>query len=346
MVIDVKKDINVGVVGANGLVGYEMIKCLEELNDDRINIFTYASSISEGETIVTNKTKYKIEKLTEDSFKGLHFALFAENNKISEKYVKLAIQAGCIVIDNSSYFRMHKEVPLVCIGVNDEDVFLHQGIIASPSCCTIQLMRSLKILDDIFVVKKVIVSTYQSVSEIGKKAVEEYSMNQYINLPEYNSFPYYESPIHYSIKDNIIPQFEVFNLENGYSNEELNITNETKKILKEDINLSATCVIVPTYRGHGESVYIETEKEVDIEKFKEVIKKDNYVELKDDLEKQIYPLVKDCYYNKKAEIGRIRKDLFNTNAVHFFIVGDNLYLGAAYNTVMILKTLIDKTIIG
>lgn len=333
--------IKVGVIGSTGLVGNEVIKCLEELNKDKIKIFCYASSKSNGEIIQTDREMYKVEELKEEVFSYLDYAIFAGNSEISKKYAKLAARSGCIVIDNSSYFRMDEEVPLVCIGSNDEDMYKHKGIIANPNCSTIQLMRSLRIIDGLFGIKKVIVSTYQSVSGIGKKAVEEYTLNSLIALPSYNAFPFVNSKKHYSIKDNIIPQIDEFDIDSGYSKEELKITNETKKILGNHIDVVATCVRVPTYRGHGESVSIETNNKVNIDLFKEVVENDDYIELKDDINNQIYPLINECYYNKKAQIGRIRKDLFTDKCLHYFIVGDNLYLGAAYNAVMILKGLIE-----
>lgn len=333
-------DINVGVVGASGLVGIEMIKCIEELKDKRINVFCYASKKSEGTILQTDRALYKVEELKESSFEGLHYVLFATSSDISEKYVSVAKEKGCIVIDNSSFFRMHKDVPLVCIGSNDEEIFKHNGIIANPNCSTIELMRSLKVLDGLFGIKKVVVSTYQSVSGIGKQALEEYTLNQYIALPKYSAFPCINSKKHYSIKDNVIPQVDEFDFDSGYTKEELKMTLETKKILGEHLNLTSTCVRVPTYRGHAESVYVETNNEVNIDLFKSVLEDDKYIELKDDIEENVYPLVNECYYNKKAIVGRIRKDLFNNKGIHYFVVGDNLYLGAAYNAVMILNTLI------
>ena len=224
-------DINVGVIGATGLVGNEIIKCLEELRNDKIKIFCYASSKSNGEIIQTDRDMYKVEELKEDSFDRLDYAIFAGNSEISRNYAKSAARSGCIVIDNSSYFRMDDDVPLVCIGSNDEEMYKHKGIIANPNCSTIQLMRSLRIIDGLFGIKKVIVSTYQSVSGIGKKAVEEYTLNSLIALPAYSAFPTLNCKKHYSIKDNVIPQIDEFNLENGFTKEELKMTNETKKIL-------------------------------------------------------------------------------------------------------------------
>lgn len=334
--------IRVGVVGATGLVGNEMIKCLEDLNNENIEIVALASSRSKGETIYTEKGKYIVEELNDNSFDKLDYAIFSGGNEISEKYAKIAVDKGCVVIDNSSYFRLKEDVPLISIGSNDEQMYEHKGIIANPNCSTIQLMRSLKLIDNLFGIKKVIVSTYQSVSGIGKAAVEEYTLNQYINLPEYRSFPFINSKVHYCIKDNVIPQIDDFDLDNGFSKEELKMTNETKKILGNHIELNATCIRVPTLRGHGESVYVETNQKIDIDMIKKVFKEDEYIDLKDDLENQIYPLIGECYYNKKAIIGRVRKDLFNENGLHYYVVGDNLYLGAAYNAVMILDKLLKR----
>lgn len=334
-------DIKVGVVGSTGLVGNEIIKCLEELKNEKIKIFCYASSKSNGEIIQTDRYMYKVEELKEEVFSSLDYAIFAGNSEVSKKYAKTAARSGCIVIDNSSYFRMDEDVPLVCIGSNDEEMYKHKGIIANPNCSTIQLMRSLRIIDGLFGIKKVTVSTYQSVSGIGKKAVEEYTLNSLIALPSYNVFPSISSKKHYSIKDNIIPQIDDFDLDIGYTKEELKMTNETKKILGKHIDVVSTCVRVPTYRGHAESVSVETNNKVNIDLFKEIIENDEYIELKDDINNQIYPLINECYYSKKAQIGRIRKDLFSDKSLHYFIVGDNLYLGAAYNAVMILKGLIE-----
>ena len=336
--------INVGVIGSDSLIGYEIIKCLEELNDNRINILCFTNNVGGQEVIQTDYKMYKLEKLNEESFDKLDYAIFGNSRNISKKFACFAVKKGCVVIDNSSFFRMDKDVPVVCIGSNDKEIFNHKGIISSPNPATIQLVRSLKILDDLFGVKKVTISTYQSVSGIGKKAVEEYTLNSLIALPSYSAFPYLNSKIHYSIKDNIIPQTDDFDVENGYTKEEMEITKETKKILGNHINVSSTCVRVPIYRGYGESVSVETRGEIDIDLFKEVIKKDNYIELKDDINKQEYPLVNECYHNKKSIIGRIRKDLFSDKRLHYFIVGDNLYLGSAYNAVMILKQLLEKRV--
>lgn len=334
-------DIKVGVIGSTGLVGNEIIKCLEELKNNKLKIFCYASSKSSGEIIQTDRNIYKVEELKDDIFSYLDYAIFVSSSEISKEYAKIAARSGCIVIDNSSFFRMDEDVPLVCIGSNDEEMYKHKGIIANPNCSTIQLMRSLRIIDGLFGVKKVIVSTYQSVSGIGKKAVEEYTLNSLIALPSYNVFPFINSKKHYSIKDNVIPQIDEFDLESGYTKEELKMTNETKKILGKHIDVVSTCVRVPTYRGHAESVSVETNNKVNIDLFKEVLETDDYIELKDDINNQKYPLVNECYYSKKAQIGRIRKDLFSDKCLHYFIVGDNLYLGAAYNAVMILKGLIE-----
>lgn len=335
-------DINVGIVGASSLIGVEIIKCIEELNDKRINIFCYSSNSNDEIIVQTDRSIYKIEELNEYIFDGLKYVIFATNDNISKKHVEIAVSKGCIVIDCSSFYRMHTKVPLISIGSNDEDIFKHEGIISSPSSSTVQLMRSLKIIDGLFTVKRVIVSTYQSVSEMGKHALEEYTLNQFIALPKYTSFPTLDSKKHYSIKDNLIPQIKKIDLESRYTLEELNIAFETKKILGKHIDVTSTCVRVPIYRGSGQSVYIETDNEVNIELLKDVIKEDKYLELKDDIENSSYPLVNECYYNKKAIIGRIRKDLFNDKALHYFIVGDNLYLGKAYNVVMILYSLIKE----
>lgn len=333
-------DINVGVIGSTGLVGQEMIKCLEKLNDVRINIFCYASSDSDGKVIHTDKAIYKVEKLEETIFKGLHYALFATSSEISEEYVTIAIKYRCICIDNSSYFRLKKDVPLICYGVNENEIFKHKGIIANPNCSTIQLMRTLKIIDDLYDIKRVIVSTYQSVSGVGKSGIDEYNLNQYIDLPSYNAFPYSKSKVHYSIKNNLIPQIDEFNFDNHYTKEELKMSKESSKILKKDLHLSATCIRVPILRGHGESVSVETLKQININEIIEIFKKDKYIDLQDDIKEQKYPLVKECYYSKKAIVGRIRKDLFTDTMIHYYVVGDNLYLGAAYNAVMILYHLI------
>ena len=335
-------NINIGVIGASSLEGIEIIKCIEQLNDKRINIFCYASKVNDEVIVQTDRAIYKIEELNECIFTGLKYVIFAANGEVSDKYAKIAVSKGCIVIDCSPFYRMHEQVPLISIGSNDEELFKHKGLISSPSSSVVQLMRSLRVIDGLFGIKKVVVSTYQSVSEMGKNALEEYTLNQYIALPKYKCFPTSDSEKHYSIKDNIIPQIEHFDMESGYTQEELKIAFETKKILGNHINVSSTCVRVPTYRGSAQSIYVETENEVNIELLKSVVKEDQYLELKDNIEKNDYPLVNECYYNKKAIIGRIRKDLFNNKGLHYFIVGDNLYTGSAYNVVMILYSLIKE----
>lgn len=334
-------NINVGVIGSMMFNAQEVVECLEELIDERINVFVYSND-SKGESIYTNKVMYTVEELNENVFDRLKYAIFCGDNKTSEKYVPIAIEKRCIVIDNSSNFRLNEDIPLISVGSNDEDVYKHKGVILTPNASVIQLSRSLKIIDELYNVKKVVVSTYQSVSMVGKKAIEEYSINQYIHLPEYNAFPYMHSKFHYSIKDNIIPQTSEFDLDSGFSKEEISLAEEIKKILGNHIELTATCVTVPTLRGLAQSVYVETDNEVDVALIKNKFMNDEYVQLKDDLENQIYPLVKDCYYCKKSIVGRIRKDMFNSKGIHLYIVGDNLCFGTYYNAVMILKLLIER----
>lgn len=329
--------IKCAIVGATGLVGRTFLKVLEEkkLNIDSYTLF--ASEKSEGKKISFFNKDYIVKKLQEDSFEKEHFdyALFSAGNNISKIYVPLAAQSGCIVIDNSSYFRMNENVPLVIPEVNPQDIFENINIISNPNCSTIQAVVLLKPLHDIYHIKRIIYSTYQAVSGAGKKGIDDLVQKSKGDLLE--KFPY-------QIDNNCIPQIDIF-LENNYTKEEMKMIEETKKILHEpNIPITATCVRVPVINCHGESINVEFENEFNILDIKQILSKSQGIIVLDDPQRNIYPI--NTFVNGKDEVfvGRIRRDFSVKNGLNLWCVADNLRKGAATNAVQILEKLIGNKV--
>lgn len=329
---------NIAVLGATGVVGREILNILQENKVEYNSIKFLASSRSAGSEIEFNGKKYTVEETTEKSFEGVNICLASAGGSTSLKYAPIAAKCGCVYIDNSSAFRMDKDVPLVIAGVNDEDLRNHKGIIANPNCSTSQLMLPLKALDEKFKVKRMIVSTYQAVSGAGLKAMNELTDNTKVNLV---GMPYEPSAFKYEIGFNVIPQIDVF-CDNGYTKEEMKVTNETRKILHfdESVKISCTAVRVPVYIGHSEAVTVEFINKVDANSAREVLKNTWGVELRDDISNFVYPTPKDCAGKNPVYVGRIRNSIAFDNGLDFFCVADNLRIGAALNTVRIAQSVI------
>ena len=327
--------IRCAVVGATGLVGSTFLKVLEEkkLNIDEYVLF--ASSKSKGNIIKFMEKEYEVEELTENSFDNNRFdyALFSAGGKTSEKYSPIAAKNGCIVIDNSSAFRMKEDVPLVVPQVNMKDAYTNNGIIANPNCSTIQAVIPLNILNKYYKIKRVVYSTYQAVSGAGIKGIEDYMNTS--KGEKANKFPY---PIY----NNCIPHIDVF-LENYYTKEEMKMIEETRKILHlKNLNITATCVRVPVLNCHSESINVEFEENFDIEQLKQNLAREDGIVLLDDAKKEIYPISTFVDGKDDVFIGRIRRDYSVKSGINMWCVADNIRKGAATNAVEILENLIKR----
>ncbi len=330
---------NLAVLGATGVVGREILSILEE-NDVKYNSIKFlASKRSAGSTIEFKGEKHTVIEATDDVFDDIDICLASAGGETSKRFAPVAAKKGCVFIDNSSAFRMEKDVPLVIAGVNDEDLKTHKGIIANPNCSTSQLMLPLKALDEKFKVKRLIVSTYQAVSGAGLKAINELTDNTKTNLV---GMPFEPSAFKYEIAFNVIPQIDMF-CENGYTKEEMKVTNETRKILhfSDDIKISCTAVRVPVYIGHSEAVTVEFENKIDAQSARELLKETWGVEVVDDIKNFIYPTPKDAAGKNPVYVGRIRNSIAFDNGLDFFCVADNLRIGAALNTVRIAQKVIE-----
>jgi aspartate-semialdehyde dehydrogenase len=318
----------VAIVGASGMVGQSFIKVLEEYALPIEKIVFFASKRSAGKPIEFNHKNYVIEELTEDCFKqGFDYALFSAGGSVSEHYAPFAAQSGCIVVDNSSFWRMHQDVPLIVPEVNMEAYHKGDMIIANPNCSTIQSVLPLFALKPLGI-KRVVYATYQAVSGSGYKGVLDLERN--LNKEESTFYPK-------QILHNVIPQIDVF-LENGNTKEEEKMIQETRKILNlPDLRVSATCVRVPVFNGHSVAINVEFEKEFSIEEVYDLLLKQEGLKLwKDD-----YPTALDVSGQDVIHVGRVRRDESVPNGLNLWCVGDNIRKGAASNAVQIVKKLME-----
>lgn len=329
----------VAVAGATGLVGQQIMRTLEDRDFPVKDIKLLASPRSKGKKLTFKGEEVEVEVLGEDSFKGVDIALFSAGGGTSKTYAPFAAKDGCVVIDNSSAWRMDPKVPLVVPEVNPDDVKCHEGIIANPNCSTIQMVVVLQPLHKAATIKRVVVSTYQAVSGAGVNALKEMEDQTRAILedrtPECKIFPH---PIAF----NCIPQIpgsDAFE-DNGYSSEEMKMVNETMKIMGDDsIRVTATTVRVPVHTGHSESVNVETETKLSADQAREILGAADGVIVQDDPANQIYPLALDAHGKGDTFVGRIREDLSHPSALNMWIVSDNLLKGAAYNAVQIAELL-------
>ncbi|HPY56167.1 MAG TPA: aspartate-semialdehyde dehydrogenase [Sedimentibacter sp.] len=336
------KKYNVAILGATGAVGQEMLKVLGERNFPINDLKLLASKRSAGAIVEFNGEEYAIEEARESSFENIDVVLCAAENDISEKLSPAAVKAGAVVVDNSSAFRLYDDVPLVVPEVNGEDVKNHQGIIANPNCSTTIALTAINELNKYSPIKRMIVTTFQAVSGAGVNGIKE--LNQQIKDisegkdVEINTFQH-------QIAYNVIPQIGSFN-EMGYSQEEMKLLNEGRKILHNpDLKVNCTCVRVPVYRSHSESITIETEKEITVEKARELLSKAAGVKLIDDLENNKYPMPLDSSDQDLIYVGRIRKDISGENSLVLWCCGDQIRKGAATNAVQIAEVLVKENLI-
>lgn len=321
--------VNVAVVGATGLVGSMMLKVLSEKNFPIDKLYLFSSKKSAGSEVEYCGKKYTVEELNENSFEGkdIKIALFSAGGSVSEKYAPIAAKAGVTVIDNSSHFRMNPDVPLVVPEINPEDIKANKGIIANPNCSTIQSVLPLKPIHDKYKIKRVIYSTYQSVSGSGVKGISD--------LEEGTQLAY-----KYPIRNNCIPQIDVF-MDNGYTKEEMKMIDETKKILHDDIRVTATTVRVPVKSSHSVSINVETEKPFEIEDVKKIIAEYPGMVLQDDIENEIYPMAITSAGKNEVFVGRIRRDFTVDNGLNLWCCADNIRKGAATNAVQIALKILE-----
>lgn len=331
------------IVGATGIVGQEMIRCLEKNNIKVDKLRLAASSRSRGKIVKTAFGKIKIEEIGPEIFENSDIALFAAGSDISLKWAKKAVAGGCTVIDNSSAFRYKKNVPLGIPEINPGDILCHSGIIANPNCTTAMAAIPLWIIEKNFGLKKVFISTYQAASGAGREAMAEldeqtknYSSGKKIKIKYFQ----------HQILFNLIPHIDTFQ-KNGYTREEMKVAWETRKIFgRPDLAISCTAVRVPVMRAHSESIVVETKKPASAEKIKKIFQKTSGIKLMDDPQKNTYPMPLGASGDFLVHVGRIRQSLvFGRHGLEFFISGDQLLKGAALNAVQIAELLIKKKVL-
>ena len=321
------------LVGATGLVGRTAIKVLEEFNLPISEIAFFASERSSGSKIKFNGKDYIVRELVDTSFdEGFDFAIFSAGSDVAKHFAPIAASKGCVVVDNSSAFRMEDNIPLVVPEVNSEEIKNNHGIIANPNCSTIQAVVPLKVLDDKYKIKRIVYSTYQAVSGAGQKGVDDLQNGLKGESPK--KFPY-------QIVNNCLPHIDVF-LDNGYTKEEMKMVNETRKILKRpDLKITATAVRVPVINSHSESINVEFENDFDLNELVETLKNAEGIVVVDNPEKNSYPLATQASGHNEVFVGRIRRDESVPYGINFWDVADNIRKGAAANAVQIVKKLIE-----
>ena len=333
------KGYNVAVVGVTGAVGEEMLKVLEERSFPVKTLRALASERSEGKLVEFAGEKLKVERLTSSSFEGIEIALFSAGASVSREFSPIAAKKGAVVVDNSSAFRMDKNVPLVVPEVNPHALRFHKGIIANPNCSTIQLVVVINPIHQRAKIKRLIISTYQAVSGTGREAIkelreqsEQHLANRKITKEVYP----------HQIAFNLLPHIGSF-LPDGYTEEEMKLVNETRKIMEDDsIAVTATCVRVPVFNSHSEAVTMETEEKIGVEEIREILSQTSGVILQDDPGNNLYPLPIKTSGRDEVFVGRIREDTSCERGINLWIVADNLRKGAALNAVQIAELLIEQ----
>ena len=331
------KKYNVAVVGATGLVGQTFLKVLKERNFPVEKLYLYASARSAGKTVNFVGKDYTVIELKDENIKDdIDVALFSAGGSMSKEYAPKFKAKGAIVVDNSSAWRMEKDIPLVVPEANPEALDGHNGIIANPNCSTIQVMPVLKVLADKYGLKRVVYSTYQAVAGSGQKGIDDLEAN--LKGEPSKNYPH-------QIAFNLLPHIDSF-LDNGYTKEEMKMVEETRKILGlPDLKVTATCVRVPVKMGHAVSVNVELEKSFDLKDVFKAFEEKEGVVVKDDVSKNVYPMPIEAEDTDEVYVGRIRRDESVENGLNLWVVADNIRKGAATNTIQIAETLIKKGVI-
>ncbi len=333
------KEYNVAIAGATGAVGGVFLSILEERKFPIKNLVPLASYRSRGRKVVFKGEELDVKELKKDSFNNIDIALFSAGASTSREFAKYAVDSGAVVIDNSSAFRMQEDVPLIVPEINKNKIIEHNGIIANPNCSTIIMVVALKPIYDISPIKRIVVSTYQSVSGAGARAIAELE-NQSREIicdgkKDINSEVF---PV--QIAFNVIPHVDVF-LENGYTKEEMKMVYETRKIFSDNrIMISATTVRVPVFTSHSESLCIETERKIELDIVRDALANGEGLILKDDFKNAIYPTTLDSSNGDYVFVGRVREDISVENGISIWVVGDQLRKGAALNAIQIAEELI------
>ena len=336
------KGLVVAVVGATGAVGREMLKTLEQRNFPASKIIPLASARSAGKTVSYQGSELVVEELTEKSFEGVDIAVFSAGGGTSQKFAPHAVSSGCVVVDNSSAWRMDNRCPLVVPEVNPHHLEKHNGIIANPNCSTIQMVVALQPIHEVAKIKRVVVSTYQSVSGTGQKGIEE--LDKQVRAL-FNMQPVECSTYPHQIAFNCLPHIDSF-LENDYTKEEMKMVHETVKIMGDpSIKVTATTVRVPVFYSHSESVNIEMEKKLTAKEARVLLSRAPGVTVQDNPSEKIYPLAVDAAGEDAVYVGRIREDETVANGLNMWIVSDNIRKGAALNAVQIAEVLIQKNLL-
>lgn len=327
------KEYKLAIVGATGMVGRKVLEVIQEYDLPISHCSFFATRKSAGTDFFFKGKQCLVQELKTTSFdEGFDFAIFSAGSEASKFFAPIAAEKGCIVVDNSSAFRMDTDVPLVVPEVNPEAIKNHHGIIANPNCSTIQAVLPLKVLDDKYTIKRIVYSTYQAVSGAGQEGVND--LKRGLNDEEPKKFPY-------PIVNNCLPHIDSF-LDNGYTKEEEKMINETRKILnKPDLKITATTVRVPVINSHSESINVEFEKDFDLKELKNVLKEAPGVTVQDDPENNIYPLAINATGHDDSFVGRIRRDFSVESGINFWCVADNIRKGAASNAVQIVQKLIE-----
>ena len=328
------KKFKLAIAGDTGVVGRKALEILEDMDLPISEYAFFSSKKSAGTKVIFKGKEYTVRELKDDSFdEGFDYAIFSAGGDTSKHFSPIAASKGCIVVDNSSAFRMDENVPLVVPEVNIEDAYKNNGIIANPNCSTIQAVVPLKPLDDKYKIKRVVYSTYQAVSGAGKDGITDFENTSKGLEPK--KFPY---PIY----NNCLPHIDVF-LDNGYTKEEMKMINETRKILhRPDLKVTATTVRVPVLNSHSESINIEFEKDFDIEDVKNLLKNSPGIILYDDIKNNIYPLATIANGHDEVYVGRIRRDESVKYGINMWVVADNIRKGAASNAIQIVEALMNK----
>lgn len=333
------------IVGATGVVGRCVLKVLEEENIDVDEYIFMASSRSKGKRLEFKGKEYIVQELTEDSFKkdDIDYAIFSAGAETAKRFAPIAAKCGTIVVDNSSAFRMDKDVPLIVPEVNADEISNNKGIIANPNCSTIQAVVPLKVMDCLYKIKRVVYSTYQAVSGAGRYGIEDLEngiVNYYKKNFEGNNDKYVLNKFNYPIFNNVIPHIDLF-MENGYTKEEMKMINETRKILnKPELKVTATCARVPIFNSHAESINVEFENDFKMDELIFELKKKAGIIVMCDIENNEYPLPAIATGTNEIYVGRIRRDYSVQYGVNFWVVADNIRKGAATNAVQIVEELI------
>ncbi|HIM23418.1 MAG TPA: aspartate-semialdehyde dehydrogenase [Verrucomicrobia bacterium] len=329
-----REDLHVAVVGATGAVGVEMLKTLEKRNFPVGRLTPLASVRSAGKTLPFWGQEITVQELTTDSFAGVDIALFSAGGEISGEFASRAVEAGAVVVDNSSAFRMDDNVPLVVPEINAAEVARHKGIIANPNCSTIVTVMALYPLHQAFEVKRMFASTYQAVSGSGAMGIAELERQ----VGEINEGREVSREVYpHQIAFNVLPHVDVF-LDNGYTKEEMKMVHESRKIMGlPDFQASVTCVRVPVYRAHSIAISAEFEKPVSVEGAREAISGAPGIDLNDDVASNGYPLPLELAGQDNCQVGRIRKDCAMENGLSFWVAGDQLLKGAALNAIQIAE---------